>query len=70
MKLYALLSGQGTACDEACLCDLHYTAANRAKVEAYVAKQGHGDPPIPETWTDCTENEACQDYGCQACTTN
>ena len=54
---FALVSDQGTSCSETCLCSEHYTEQNRNLIESSTAT-GH-DQPILGTWTDVTENDAC-----------
>jgi hypothetical protein len=59
---YALVSGQGTACAETVLYADEYTAENRAKAEAdfcHDLTQPVEDRPIPGTWTDVSDNDAC-----------
>jgi hypothetical protein len=59
MKLFALLSPQGTACSETVLNELEYAdAAMRERVERE-SRTGLPDDPVPGTWTDVTDNEAC-----------
>ncbi len=57
--IYALLSNQGTACDETALSADEYTAENRARIEAAIDPE-NPDAPVPGTWTDCSGNEALQ----------
>lgn len=58
MKRYALLTAQGTACAETVLDEEEYTPEWRATVEAACCNGGAADP-VAGTWTDVTENEAC-----------
>ena len=61
-KLYAMVSGQGTACYEACLCSECDNPQNRAAIEAYTTVSSNHmseiDRPMPGSWTDCTDNDA------------
>ena len=56
-KLYAIVSEQGTACYEACLCE-HATRnpERRADVEKKAAPIS--DVPNPTDWQDATGNDA------------
>ena len=63
-KLFALLSEQGTACDETCLCDQHYSEEQKASIEAQATKDPLGDAPVPGSWADCSGNEECR---CTVC---
>lgn len=68
MKLFALLSEQGTACNETVLIEADYNnPIIRAAVEASINTQSY-DPPILGTWTDVSDNEACREHylGCLA----
>jgi hypothetical protein len=58
LKKYALLSSQGTACAETVLVGAHYTVDQRDRIEASIDSR-NPDAPIPGTWTDVTDNEAC-----------
>ncbi len=56
-KLLAIVSEQGTACYEACLCErCHANPEHRAEVEAKAARVS--DIPNPTDWQDATGNEA------------
>jgi hypothetical protein len=59
LRRYALLSDQGTACPETVLVGNDYTAKTRALVEAELCT-GKPNAPVAGTWTDVTDNEACQ----------
>ena len=66
-KLYSLVSGQGTACEETCLCARHLTEKNKAAVEANASSWGNQiDRAIPGSWTDCSENDALECTVCGA----
>lgn len=56
IRIFAMLSNQGTACFETALCGADDTPAARALVEAQIM-QGP-DSPVLGTWTDCSDNEA------------
>jgi hypothetical protein len=57
MRLFAIVSEQGTACYEACLCErCHAQAEHRANVEKKAATIA--DVPNPTEWRDATGNEA------------
>lgn len=58
MKIYALLSSQGTACLETALYGDDYTKENKKKVEAMALLDKMPDKPIAGTWTDVTDNDA------------
>jgi len=63
-KVFAIVSDQGTACHEACLCEVcHADAKKRAAVEKTAAKVA--DIPNPANWQDATGNDAltCNDCG-------
>ena len=55
MKMYALLSDQGTACGETALCGKCYeTVGNRDLARKGATDPLHaGDPAISEAFTDC-----------------
>ena len=56
-KLNAIVSDQGTACHEACLCErCHAKAEHRADVETKAASIS--DIPNPADWQDATGNDA------------
>ena len=56
-KLYAIVSEQGTACQETCLCErCHANPEHRADVEAQAAHIR--DIPNPADWQDATGNDA------------
>ena len=56
-KLYAIVSEQGTACHEACLCEhCHATPHERAAVEKKAA--AISDIPNTADWRDATGNDA------------
>lgn len=62
MKLYALLSEQGTACHETVLCEKDYLDLTiRQGVEKTIHSNTF-DPPIPGTWTDVSDNDACREH--------
>jgi hypothetical protein len=57
-RTFALLSSQGTACSETALTESEYANPSvRAHVEAEFCS-GKPDAPLPDTWTDVTDNEA------------
>jgi hypothetical protein len=59
-KRYALVSAQGTACSETVLTATEYAdPRNRAQVEKQFCT-GKPNDPLPGTWTDVSDNEACQ----------
>jgi hypothetical protein len=56
-RLLAIVSEQGTACYEACLCErCHADPKHRAAAEAKAARTG--DIPNPADWQDATGNDA------------
>jgi len=56
-KLLAIVSEQGTACHEACLCErCHANPEHRADVEAKAARIS--DIPHPADWREATGNDA------------
>jgi hypothetical protein len=56
-RLLAIVSEQGTACCEACLCErCHANPKHRADVENKAARIG--DVPNPADWHDATGNDA------------
>lgn len=57
MRLYALVSAQGTACAETVLRSDEYTPAARARVERAAALDRSADRPVAGTWTDVTDND-------------
>jgi hypothetical protein len=58
--IYALCSAQGTACSETVLTAAEYAdPGTRALTEATFCR-GRPDDPLPGTWTDVSDNEACQ----------
>jgi hypothetical protein len=58
--IYALCSAQGTACLETVLTAAEYAdPETRARTETAFC-QGRPDDPLPGTWTDVSDNEACQ----------
>ena len=60
-RIFALLSSQGTACTETVLTESEYAnAAMRAKIERACCNLGWPDDPVPGTWTDVSNNEACR----------
>lgn len=64
MKLYALVTKQGTACAEAALCETHLEAhrdriAERTKLLVYPPS----DQPTTK-WEECSENDA---IACDIC---
>lgn len=62
-RRYALLSPQGTACPETVLTEDEYNIPqNRAHFEKLYCRGG-ADDPVPGTWTDVTDNEACMPEG-------
>ena len=59
MRYFALLSKQGTACSETVLSEREYAdPVNRLQTEKSYCKGGYDDP-VPGTWTDVTDNGAC-----------
>ena len=62
-KLLAIVSEQGTACYEACLCErCHANPEHRAVVEKKAARIN--DIPNPADWQDATGNDALM---CNVC---
>jgi hypothetical protein len=60
-KIYALLSAQGTACLETVLTEQEFNDPQmRERVEAAARADKLSDPPIPGSWTDVSDNEACR----------
>jgi hypothetical protein len=58
MKIFALLSCQGTACSETALCHTHFSPENR-KMAYEAGCQNTVDPPFSIVgWADCTDNDA------------
>ena len=56
-RLLAIVSEQGTACHEACLCErCHANPKHRAELEAKAGRIS--DVPNPANWQDATGNEA------------
>lgn len=59
MKLFALLTEEGTACHETVLIEADYlNPIIREGVEKSIDPTAY-DPPVKGTWTDVSENEAC-----------
>jgi hypothetical protein len=57
MRLFAVVSDQGTACHQACLCEAcHGKDGHRAAAEKRAA--GISDIPNPADWQDATGNDA------------
>jgi len=62
-KLFAIVSEQGTACHEACLCErCHANPDHRATVEKKAAHTS--DIPNPADWQDATGNDALTCIAC------
>jgi len=59
VTLFALISNQGTACIETCLCQKHFTKENKEKVSKHLKND-----VVPDSWTDVSENEACECLQC------
>lgn len=61
-RRFALVSPQGTACTETCLCSACY-GEHRAGVEADIDKgitsYPVGNAPMRDSWVDVTDNDAC-----------
>lgn len=60
-RIYALMSSQGTACAETVLSEDEYNAENREQMEEIARADTSRDRPIPGTWTDVSDNEACRE---------
>lgn len=58
MIKFALISSQGTACEETCLCAEHATPENKALVETEAKRQKDAHAPLPG-WYDVSDNDAC-----------
>jgi hypothetical protein len=58
-KRYALLTATGTACSETVLNEDEFTPDWRSRVEEQCCARTDRDAPLPNTWTDVTDNEAC-----------
>lgn len=59
-RRFALLSPQGTACPETVLTEVEYSQLSmRMQVQDQFCNGGDDDP-VRGSWTDVTENEACQ----------
>lgn len=56
-RTVAMVSCQGTACDETVLTGAEDTPDNRANIERQFC-DGSFDAPIPGSWRDCSENAA------------
>lgn len=54
VKLFAMLSQQGTACVETCLCEACDSQAQRRQIEI---ENTSYDKPVPGSWTDCSLND-------------
>lgn len=52
MKAYALLSSQGTVCNETTLYENEYTDENRKKMENRIWPGHYSDAPVAGTWTE------------------
>ena len=66
MRMYAMVSDQGTACNETALCSEHYTPENKAEIEAEYC-HGISDEPISGSWVDCTGNDYLMCRECGVC---
>ncbi|MCI0421494.1 MAG: hypothetical protein L0312_20095 [Acidobacteria bacterium] len=68
MRLFALVSPQGTACSETVLCEDHYAMAE-ARVQTQLKAIGDLslDPPVPNSWTDVSDNDEARLLGCVIC---
>src|SRR6185295_14666281 len=60
-KLYAMVSAQGTACDETVLTEQEYNnPAMRRAAESRARHTAGADAPIAGSWVDVSDNEACR----------
>lgn len=61
VRKFALLSMQGTACSETVLTAREFTDKNKRRVEEEARHSTYTalDRPVPNTWTDVTDNDAC-----------
>lgn len=57
VRLRALVSSQGTACTETCLCESCDSPRRRAKIDRESAIDLSPDAPVSGSWTDCSEND-------------
>lgn len=62
MRLYALITEQGTACAETVLTEDEYSDPLRRRA---VDSRAHHTPaspdtPIPNSWVDVSDNDACR----------
>ena len=57
-KLYAIVSEQGTACHEACLCEHCHAKPQAAGRRRKERATGISDIPNPADWRDATGNDA------------
>jgi hypothetical protein len=62
MHLFALVSAQGTACHETCLCKDHFTPEHRKT--AFEAGQQNTSDPSTDGWVECTDNDALKCIVC------
>jgi hypothetical protein len=61
--IYAMVSKQGTACAETTLTEEEYRDPTRRRAAETRARHTAGeDAPIPGSWTDVTDNDACREY--------
>lgn len=59
MKLFAMVSPQGTCCLETLLREDEYAPERRAQTEREYCK-GRRDDPVAGSWTDVSDNDAAQ----------
>ena len=57
VQLFALVSSQGTACSETCLCARCDSPRARAVIDAAAARDPSPDAPISGSWRDVSEND-------------
>jgi hypothetical protein len=55
MKLFCLVNDQGTAAAETVLCQNHFCEPYKSQVRTSETLRD----VIPDSWTECTDNEAC-----------
>ena len=58
-RVFALLSQQGTACAETALYEHEYNEPSIREAVEHDFCHGGQDDPIKGSWTDVTDNEAC-----------
>ncbi|KKN99064.1 hypothetical protein LCGC14_0143110 [marine sediment metagenome] len=54
--MFALITQQGTACGETGLCAKHFTPENKTEAEHQTGITS--DLGLPNSWTDCGDNDA------------